>query len=53
MDIRQRNMTRPEQLKQIKVPTLIIWGRNNPFGEAAEADKMHEYIFGSRLELFD
>ena len=53
MEIRQRNMMQPEQLLQIKVPTLIIWGRNNPFGEVPEADKMHENIPGSKLELFD
>ena len=53
MEIRQRNMMQPEQLQQIKVPTLIIWGRNNPFGEVPEADKMHENIAGSKLELFD
>lgn len=53
METRQRNMMQPEQLQQIKVPTLIIWGRNNPFGEVPEADKMHENIPGSKLELFD
>jgi 2-hydroxy-6-oxonona-2,4-dienedioate hydrolase len=53
MDIRQRNMMRPEQLNMIKAPTLVIWGRNNPFGEVPEATKMHEDIPGSRLELFD
>jgi len=53
MEIRQRNMMRPEQLARIKAPTLIVWGRNNPFGEVPEATKMHEDIPGSRLELFD
>jgi 2-hydroxy-6-oxonona-2,4-dienedioate hydrolase len=53
MEIRQRNMMRPEQLAQIKCPTLIVWGRNNPFGEIPEVTKMHEDIPGSRLELFD
>lgn len=53
MEIRQRNMLRPEQLNQIKAPTLVIWGRNNPFGEVPEATKMHEDIPGSRLELFE
>ena len=53
MEIRQRNMMRSEQLNKIKTPTLIIWGRNNPFGEVPEADKMHADIEGSRLELFD
>jgi len=53
MEIRQRNMMQPEQLNVIKAPTLVVWGRNNPFGEVPEATKMHEDIPGSRLELFD
>ena len=53
MEIRQRNMMTTEQLNQIKVPTLVIWGRNNPFGEVPEANKMQEAIPGARLELFD
>jgi len=53
MEIRQRNMLKPEDLANIKAPTLVIWGRNNPFGEVPEATKMHEEIAGSRLELFD
>ena len=44
MEIRQRNMMTTEQLNQIKVPTLVIWGRNNPFGEVPEANKMQEAI---------
>ena len=53
MEIRQRNMLSPEDLGKIKAPTLIIWGRNNPFGEIPEATRMHEDIPGSELELFD
>ena len=53
MEIRQRNMMREEQLAQITAPTLVIWGRNNPFGEVPEANKMQEAIPGARLELFD
>lgn len=53
MEIRQRNMLRSEDLAKIQAPTLVIWGRNNPFGEVPEAQKMHEDIAGSRLELFD
>lgn len=53
MEIRQRNLLRPELLARIKAPTLIVWGRNNPFGEVPEATKMHEDIPDSRLELFD
>ena len=53
MEVRQRNMMRSAQLNRIKAPTLIIWGRNNPFGEVPEATQMHADIPGSRLELFD
>ena len=53
MEVRQRNIMRSEQLNTIKAPTLVVWGRNNPFGEVPEAQKMHEDIPGSRLELFD
>lgn len=53
MEIRQRNMMTTEQLNQITAPTLVIWGRNNPFGEVPEANKMQEAIPGARLELFD
>jgi len=53
MEIRQRNMLRSEDLNKITAPTLIIWGRQNPFGEVPEAHKMHKDIAGSQLELFD
>ena len=53
LEIRQRNVLKVEDLEKIKTPTLIIWGRNNPFGEVPEADKMHKAIEGSQLELFE
>ena len=53
MERRQRNLLRPEQLARITQPTLIVWGRQNPFGEVPEAAKMHENIPGSQLELFE
>jgi 2-hydroxy-6-oxonona-2,4-dienedioate hydrolase len=53
MEIRQRNLLHPEDLARISHPTLIIWGRQNPFGEVPEANKMHQAIAGSRLELFE
>ena len=53
MERRQRNLLRPEDLARITQPTLIIWGRQNPFGEVPEANAMHEAITGSRLELFE
>ncbi len=53
MDIRQRNLLRPEDMDKINQPTLIIWGRQNPFGAVPEAQKMHECIKGSTLELYE
>lgn len=53
LDTRLRNILRPEDLAKITAPTLIVWGRNNPFGEIPEADAMHENIPGSELTVFD
>jgi 2-hydroxy-6-oxonona-2,4-dienedioate hydrolase len=53
METRLRNVLRPEHLAQIAVPTLVVWGRNNPFGEVPEATAMHEAIPSSELVLFD
>jgi len=52
MEIRQRNLLRPEDLAKISAPTLIVWGTNNPFGAVAEATAMHENIPGSELAIF-
>ena len=53
MERRQRNLLTPEELGGITQPTLIVWGRENPFGEVPEASAMHENIPGSQLELFE
>jgi len=53
LETRLRNILRPEHLAQITVPTLIVWGRNNPFGAVPEATAMHEAISSSELALFD
>ena len=53
LDTRLRNILRPEHLAEITTPTLVVWGRNNPFGEVPEATAMHEAIPGSELVLFD
>ena len=37
MERRQRNLLRPDQLARITQPTLVVWGRQNPFGEVPEA----------------
>lgn len=53
MEIRQRNLLRPEDLARINAPTLIVWGHENPFGGVPEATAMNQHIKGSRLELFE
>lgn len=53
MERRQRNLLRPDDLARISAPTLVVWGRQNPFGEVPEASAMHEAIPGSQLELFE
>jgi 2-hydroxy-6-oxonona-2,4-dienedioate hydrolase len=53
MDIRQRNLLKPEDLAKITAPTLIVWGNENPFGGVPEATAMQSNIKGSRLELFE
>jgi 2-hydroxy-6-oxonona-2,4-dienedioate hydrolase len=53
METRLRNILNPEDLAQITVPTLIVWGRNNPFGDVPEASAMHDHIPGSELVLLD
>jgi len=52
MEIRQRNLLRPDRLQRLAaVPTLIVWGHDNPFGDVPEAQKMHDDIPGSEFEL--
>jgi 2-hydroxy-6-oxonona-2,4-dienedioate hydrolase len=53
METRQRNLLREDRLAKLAgIPTLIIWGHENPFGGVPEAEKMHRDIPGSRLELY-
>ncbi|GAA0526316.1 alpha/beta fold hydrolase [Paractinoplanes ferrugineus] len=53
MEIRVPNLLTAEQMSRITQPTLIVWGRKNPFGDVPEAQAMHAAIAGSRLELFE
>ena len=53
MEIRQRNILRPEDLNKIKTPVLVIWGTNNPFGGVQEATEMHENIPGSEIIIYN
>lgn len=53
MAVRLRNLLTTAELGSITAPTLVVWGRQNPFGDVPEAHAMHQAIPGSRLELFD
>ncbi len=53
LEIRLRNLLTLEQMRRITQPTLIVWGRKNPFGEVPEAEAMQAGIPGSQLELFE
>lgn len=53
MEIRQRNLLTVDQMNAITTPTLIVWGRQNPFGDIPEATRMHESIPGSELVIYD
>lgn len=52
MEIRQRNILCRADLERISVPTLVVWGTNNPFGAVAEATEMHKNIKGSELIVY-
>lgn len=52
MEIRQRNLLRPDRLARIQAPTLVVWGHENPFGDVPEAKKLAEDIPGARLQLY-
>ena len=53
MDVRQRNLLSPERMGQIEAETLIVWSRENPFGQLPEAELMRDAIPSARLEVFD
>jgi 2-hydroxy-6-oxonona-2,4-dienedioate hydrolase len=53
METRQRNLLREDRMARISAPTLVVWGRENPFGEVPEAEAMAKAIPDARLELFD
>lgn len=53
MENRRPDLLTVEQMAAIKAPTLIVWGMENPFGKVPEAQRMHDSIPGSQLELFE
>jgi 2-hydroxy-6-oxonona-2,4-dienedioate hydrolase len=53
MDVRQRNLLRPDRMGRIAAPTRIFWGRHNPMGDVSEADGINDAIPGSTLHVFE
>ena len=43
----------PELMTQIKVPTLILWGRDDNLVPVAHAQKFADTISGSKLVVYD
>jgi 2-hydroxy-6-oxonona-2,4-dienedioate hydrolase len=42
-----------EEVQAIKVPTLLVWGMNDPLSPVASAEKLNSWIKGSRKVLID
>jgi pimeloyl-ACP methyl ester carboxylesterase len=42
-----------DEVRAIKVPTLLVWGKNDPLSSVANADKLNAAIKNSRKVLFD
>ncbi|TCO61129.1 alpha/beta fold hydrolase [Actinocrispum wychmicini] len=52
VETRERNLLRPDRMARVAAPTLVVWGKANPFGEIPEATAIAEAIPGARLEIF-
>jgi 2-hydroxy-6-oxonona-2,4-dienedioate hydrolase len=53
VEIRTQYLLEEERMARITAPTLIVWPRQNPFGNLDEAERTHAGIAGSRLEVFE
>jgi 2-hydroxy-6-oxonona-2,4-dienedioate hydrolase len=53
MEVRQRNLLRPERMGRITAPTRIYWSRHNPMGDVTEGEGIHAAIPGSTLRTFE
>jgi pimeloyl-ACP methyl ester carboxylesterase len=42
-----------EEVRAIKVPTILVWGMNDPLSPVASAEKLNGWIKGSRKVLID
>lgn len=49
---REQMQVRADELRQLSVPTLIVWGQNEPVGSVPVIETVDELIPRSQLELF-
>ena len=42
-----------DQIRTIRVPTLIVWGRKDQLVPVENAERLHRAITGSTLVIFD
>jgi pimeloyl-ACP methyl ester carboxylesterase len=47
--VRRRSRVRPDELRQLAMPTLVIWGEQDPLGSASVAQAATELIPHARL----
>jgi pimeloyl-ACP methyl ester carboxylesterase len=50
---RQRRPTNPDRIRELKLPTLIVWGGRDSLIPSENADRFHRDIGGSTLAMFD
>jgi pimeloyl-ACP methyl ester carboxylesterase len=48
---RRRGRVRPDELRRLAVPTLLLWGDRDPVGSIPVAQAVTEMIPGARLEV--
>ena len=48
---RRQSRVRADQLRQVAVPTLVIWGEQEPLGSVSVAQAVTELIPHARLEV--
>ena len=48
---RRRSRLRPDELRQVAMPTLVVWGEHEPLGRVSVAQALTELIPRARLEV--
>jgi pimeloyl-ACP methyl ester carboxylesterase len=48
---RRRSRVRPDELRQLAMPTMLIWGEYEPLGGVAVAQSVTDLIPDARLEV--